>query len=510
MRPAAAINKDESVHVRPPRGMRHAIIAILTVVGVIAVVETGRRAGVAVPVPFLMLYGSVAVAAGFAGLRIGVMCATLAAGFVVYCAMHGFGPPSLTGGTQQVFLGIFLSYLVGVLLGRHHDKLLRFMKDLANRDKELTNMHDLLAQKVERRTNQLVELNAELDNVRNRLDSAVQHSPAGVVIFGQDRKIVSANNAALRMFDLESLPTEPMDACELFSRERTEFSTSYGQQRTGALSKALKSGTVSDNVSVEVKLADGKIRHLRCSFAPVVSDGGEITGATAVLLDETSVVNYQHSLKRLSQRLMSVQEDERAHIARELHDEIGQHLTGIKMLMHAVATNPGDRGRIDMSVEKIDELMQIVRNLSLELRPSVLDDLGLTAALRWYLRKQRLPGSSKMHFSSQAATAGLSPEAKTAAFRIIQEAVNNAMKHAGAANIYITLFNDGDDFCLEVEDDGRGFLQVKDKQPAAQDLGFGLLFMRERAQELSGECLISSNPENGTLVSVKFPIAVAG
>jgi len=164
---------------------------------------------------------------------------------------------------------------------------------------------------------------------------------------------------------------------------------------------------------------------------------------------------------------------------------------------------------IVMSVEKIDELMQIVKNLSLELRPSVLDDLGLTAALRWYLRKQRLPGSSNVHFSSQAATAGLSPEAKTAAFRIVQEAVNNAMKHAHAPNIHITLFNDGDDLCVEIEDDGQGFSQ-ENGRAAAEDMGFGLLFMRERAQELSGECQITSKPDKGTLVSVKFPIAVAG
>ncbi|NNC77131.1 MAG: PAS domain-containing protein [Woeseiaceae bacterium] len=499
-----------------PTGSKPPTMAGIVIVGaamiiVLSVIEVGRRYGIPVPIPFLLIYGTVAIAAGLYGLRAGMLAATMAALFVIYSALVGFGPAALTGGVVQVLAGIAIAYIVGFAIGRNHDAMQSLITELKGREVMLADVREQLAHELEKSTDQLAGATTEVAKLRSRISSATRHSPAGVVVVDKERNIETVNEAAARMFGLVSLVQVRTDIDDflaglpvLIDGERA------GGDHEGPLKAALLDGTTSDNVEIRINRTDGETRWLRGFFAPIRNDAGGIDGATIIFIDVTDKRRTAEKLQELSRRLIRVQEDERQYIARELHDEIGQHLTGIKMHLHAAAHQPENTELLDASIEKIDELMDVARNLSLELRPSVLDDLGLVAALRWYISRQALPGKCEISFDSEAATAELSPEAVTASFRIVQEAVTNAIRHSGADMISVRLYNEQDDFCVEIIDNGSGYTQSEHGENTANNGGFGLLFMRERVQELNGSLSIVTSPGNGTKVLARMPIQVAG
>jgi two-component system, NarL family, sensor kinase len=217
----------------------------------------------------------------------------------------------------------------------------------------------------------------------------------------------------------------------------------------------------------------------------------------------------EQAARMLSGRLVTAQEEERRRIARELHDEIGQILTVVKINIESLreSTLPESAAtRVDACVENIGLALQQVRALALDLRPAILDHLGLPAALRWFV--DRMPQGPLTHLAVEDDEGKtLSPEAKTAAFRIAQEAVTNVLRHARARNVWVTLACRPEELELTVRDDGRGFdLGGLRRAPAST---FGLSSMEERARLVGGRIEITTTPGTGTEVRVRFPVAGA-
>jgi PAS domain S-box-containing protein len=226
---------------------------------------------------------------------------------------------------------------------------------------------------------------------------------------------------------------------------------------------------------------------------------------------EDQLRNFAHQLELLSRQLLTAQEAERRHIARELHDEIGQLLTVIKLDLQGVLHQPGVQSfapALQESIETVDQLVGKVRDLSLNLRPSMLDDLGLVPALRWYVQRQATHLGFAIALQLPVSAPRLPPEMETACFRIIQEALTNAARHAQATQVKVALSIGPQYAELTVRDNGIGFDVASTQQSAIAGGGFGLLGMQERAQLVGGALQITSTPRVGTLIAARFPLPV--
>lgn len=214
-------------------------------------------------------------------------------------------------------------------------------------------------------------------------------------------------------------------------------------------------------------------------------------------------------LQGLSRRLLEVQEAERRHLARELHDDIGQGLTALKLNLEALARGRDGaalEARISEALETARHTIERVRQLSLNLRPLQLDDLGLAAALRSHLDRQAKLGGLTPHFEIQEAPLKLPADVETACFRVAQEAINNIVRHAKAANVWLRLFLAGERLALSVRDDGAGFDVTSAQRRAAAGESLGVVSMEERVALAGGTLQIHSAPRQGTVIVASFPV----
>lgn len=216
--------------------------------------------------------------------------------------------------------------------------------------------------------------------------------------------------------------------------------------------------------------------------------------------------NESHDrLRRLTMRMEAAKEQERKHIARELHDEFGQALTAAKINLRLALTDIGRDGaeqRIDDTLGLIERLIVQVRALSLDLRPPLLDELGLLPALEGYLRAVSQRSGVPIDIRLPAQLPVASPEIDIAIFRIIQEAITNALRHAQASRLQVGLTAEAEGVRIEVRDDGRGFDPAA---IAAAGGGFGLFGMCERVHDLGGEWSLQSAPGQGTRIEAFVP-----
>ncbi|HZN86642.1 MAG TPA: PAS domain S-box protein [Burkholderiales bacterium] len=234
-----------------------------------------------------------------------------------------------------------------------------------------------------------------------------------------------------------------------------------------------------------------------------------IFDARGTLAEVQSVGRDVTELRRLSRRLLEVQETERRNLARDLHDDIGQALTALKLNLEAVA-RARDGGalqaRLDEALDTTRHALARVRALSLNLRPLQLDDLGLVAALRSHLDRQAALARIAPHLELGEPPAALGLEIESACFRVAQEAINNVVRHAAAGNLWLGLsFGDGR-MALTVRDDGRGFDVRAAQRRAAAGESLGVVSMQERVALAGGSFDIRSTPGEGTVVSASFPL----
>jgi PAS domain S-box-containing protein len=222
------------------------------------------------------------------------------------------------------------------------------------------------------------------------------------------------------------------------------------------------------------------------------------------------VETARERLQSLSRQLVEAQEEERRRIARELHDEIGQALTALKFNLQSVQRTAGAAvPALDESIDIAERTLQQVRNLSLDLRPSLLDDLGLAAALRWYLDRQAQRTGWRTRFTSDHPDLRLPTHLETVCFRVAQEALTNAARHAHATEVWLDVRRRNGELLLTILDDGVGFDVYATHRRALGGRSFGVLGMQERVALVGGRLDISSTPASGTGIRMSLPIAAA-
>jgi PAS domain S-box-containing protein len=218
---------------------------------------------------------------------------------------------------------------------------------------------------------------------------------------------------------------------------------------------------------------------------------------------------YSRKLQVLSRRLVEAQETERRNIARELHDEIGQALTVMQLNLQAMLQSPGAEAltpRLDESLKVVERVLEQVQDISLDLRPSILDDLGLEPALRWYTDRQAALVELKVEFHADRLEQRLDPVIETECFRVAQEALTNVVRHAQAKVVTVELRKEEGQLHLCVCDDGIGFDVAAIREKAVHGASLGLLSMEERAALAGGGLEFKSTPGQGTDVQAWFPL----
>lgn len=222
---------------------------------------------------------------------------------------------------------------------------------------------------------------------------------------------------------------------------------------------------------------------------------------------ENELREANKALHNLSNHLQHIREEERIQIARDIHDELGQQLTGLKMdaswlNKKLVTEDKAIHDKLTDMIKLIDEAVKSVRRISADLRPSMLDDLGLVAALEWHSHETETRYGIPVKFHSDCNDAEISIEKATSLFRIFQEALNNAIKHARASSIISRLTKQDGRFILQINDDGIGMKEEEVKSKKT----LGLLGIQERVFILSGKYTMKSEPGKGTFLQIEIPL----
>jgi PAS domain S-box-containing protein len=244
-------------------------------------------------------------------------------------------------------------------------------------------------------------------------------------------------------------------------------------------------------------------------ITPVFDDDGKLLNFVGLINDVSAP---REQLRALAARLTHVREEERTQIAREIHDVLGQALTGLKMdlsWMSKRAASVSDSELAGILEDKIRAMSQVVdstigtvRKIATELRPSLLDDLGLEAAAEWQVHDFEKRSGIACKFVSELDEIEISPDSSTALFRILQETLTNVARHANASRVEVRLQVKNSDVLLQVHDNGRGITS----REMANTKSLGLLGMRERALLVGGAVDMKGKPRKGTLVSVRVPL----
>jgi len=247
----------------------------------------------------------------------------------------------------------------------------------------------------------------------------------------------------------------------------------------------------------------GGERAVRAPLTGVDPEADQLAGTLNMMLEAIDDAN-----KMRATQIINAQEQERKRIARELHDETSQVLTSLLIslaVLEETTTTPEGRARIAETRALAHQTLRAIRNLSIDLRPSALDDLGLLPALRWYVKEYQQKSSIQVDFQAQGFKNRLSPEMETALYRVVQESLTNVAKHAQAQHVSINLREAADAVYATITDDGRGFDFEELQRTTDRERGLGLVGMQERALLLNGTLIINSKPNGGTTVHVRIP-----
>ncbi len=337
-----------------------------------------------------------------------------------------------------------------------------------------------------------------------------------------NRSLIEASLDPLVTINADGKVTDVNKATEVitgFSRDRligsdfSDYFTDPDKARKGYMQVFL-SGSVKD-YPLAVRHTSGKITDVLYHATVYRNEAGEIQGVFAAARDiterkraEEALRESETRLKYLSSQLLTVQENERKHIAREVHDSLGQSLSAIKFKVESVITDmrQGGHKEIVKSLETIVPIIQTsleeARRIQMDLRPSVLDDLGIVPTLEWFCRDyQKIYSHIRIEKETHINESDLSPELKTVIYRVTQEAMNNIAKHSKANLVRLYLNRKENKIELTVRDNGIGFdlEQVIDREGSTR--GLGLTSMRERIQLSGGSSVIESTAGQGTTVT---------
>jgi PAS domain S-box-containing protein len=345
------------------------------------------------------------------------------------------------------------------------------------------------------------------------LTSVLDSMAEGVIVADREGRFLLYNPAAERIAGVAAMPHDasPDRWAPLYGIRLADGVTPCPPDQV-PLARALR-GEAVDGVDIFIdhdRIPEG--RWLRVSARPLQNRDGTSSGGVVVFRDESErrraderIREYAEQLRFLSRRLLQVQEEERRHLARELHDEIGQLLTGVKLSLEAVprASADGVAGALAEAKNQVQNLIAQVRNLSLDLRPSLLDDFGLRATLEWLFERYTTQTGVRVNPTVEDLDCRFAPEVETAAFRIVQEGLTNVARHAGAKVVSVHLWHDSGRLFVQVADEGQGFDPVATRLRSGST---GLSGMQERAALLGGRLVVRSEPGSGTVLTAEIPL----
>jgi PAS domain S-box-containing protein len=338
-------------------------------------------------------------------------------------------------------------------------------------------------------------------------------SPDAITVCDSKFNISMINRRGAQLFGYQN-------AEEMLGKNLYEFVSPASTRQAQENINALAEGKELRDVETKVLRKDGSSFAIESNAAMILDAERKPKALIAISRDiderkraENELKQSRQQLRALTLHLQSVREEESKRIAREIHDELGSALTGLKWdmeLMEQTLLQLEDvkircalKKAIQASIGLIDETTNTVRRISSELRPGVLDDLGLVEAIEWQTQQFQIRTGIQCHCDSPALLSDLSGQQSTVIFRIFQEILTNVLRHAQASCIRISLHEDEEGVMLRVEDNGLGITESEQSNPRS----LGLLGMRERAFSVGGEVRISGEKGKGTTVQVRIPVA---
>jgi len=339
----------------------------------------------------------------------------------------------------------------------------------------------------------------------------VRHTPAAIAMFDNDMRYLQVSDRFLTDYGLEGQDIIGKRHYDLFPDLPESWKEVHRRILAGAVERNDEDPYIDFN---------GKPGWLQWESRPWRKPDGEIGGLilfTQVITErkraETELRASEDRLRALSAKMQSAREEEGTRIAREIHDELGGALTGLKWDLESIETKlrgangnspiADIRKQIAAINSRIESTINTVRRISTELRPGVLDDLGLVAAIEWQAQQFQKRTGITVHWESELDTVEVSRDAATAVFRIFQEVLTNVLRHSQASNIHVRLVQHRHHLELKVVDDGRGITEAEKQNTES----FGLLGMKERALLVGGEVSVTGSSEKGTTVVVTVPLS---
>lgn len=406
--------------------------------------------------------------------------------------------------------GEYVSIMRDVSERRREDELAlkysnKLEQEVTKKTGQLTMVIDMLKQQIEENERDRLSLEA----LGRRYTSLVENTLTGIYL-EQESSIVFCNERFAEIFGYSLDEITGMALNKLM--EEVE-----GHEVLADINKGANASMSNANV-VEGRRSDGERIWMKTSHARLENDDGVFVLGNVI--DVSEQVRVQEELQRseqamhqLSSLLITAQENERKRIANELHDGIGQRLSAIKFSVEDIlrnaekASDHNSLERMNGVVDKIRDTIEEVRRTSMDLRPSILDDLGLVATINWFCREfgSMFPGI-EVQKEVMIEETTLREELKVVIFRIMQEALHNITKHASATRVEISLKQVNEALVLEVQDNGRGFILDAE---VVNGPSLGLKSMRERAELMGGSFDLVSACGEGTRISVRWPEGIA-
>ncbi|MBI3562199.1 MAG: PAS domain S-box protein [Gammaproteobacteria bacterium] len=396
---------------------------------------------------------------------------------------------------------------------------------LRHLEKEREEYTNKLEEQVKRRTSLLLSVNERLnkeleEHKRNKIalqiskaryTHLVQNTLAGICII-ENGCIEFSNNRFLEILGYNPLEIGGKKFIGIVAPD-------YRKQVSAEIAKVIAKQS-ADYFGI-VKLVDNHYTEHWIEIKLDLLEGEEQARVLVNIVDITKLKQIEETLREnekhlhiLSSQLISAQEAERKRLAAELHDGLGQELSSIKYKIESTVNGvqttcyPQCKSMMHDTIEHIRMAIDETRRMAMDLRPTMLDDLGVIMTISWFCRRfQETYQSIKVHQVIQVQEQNIREVLKVVIYRVLQEALNNVAKHAQASEVYVSLYQDAQGLCLEIEDNGCG-ISTKLKHKSDRDMGFGLSSMRERVEQTGGSFNIIEVQPNGTRLEMNWNVAI--
>lgn len=333
-----------------------------------------------------------------------------------------------------------------------------------------------------------------------RLRAILDHSPAVIFLKDKNGCYLHVNRQFERQFRLDRSQVVGRKDLEIFLPQQAAFLLRHDQD------------VLRDGMPLEFEetagYQDGNHTSIISKF-PLRDAKGRIYALCGIATDITTRKQAEEALRGFSWKILHAQEEERRRISRELHDEVGQSLTAISVTLASLRNNGAAKSasisrQVALTQRLLEGTMEAVHRFARELRPAMLDELGLLPALRSHMKNFSSRTGLRVRFSAVPEAEQLDGERKTALFRIAQESLTNVAKHARASRVNVSIQETGDGVCMEIADNGRSF-RANPETFGKQKQRLGLLGMQERVRLVNGRFSIKPMPGRGTTVRVTIP-----